>query len=54
MLYRILKNMINRGNTDGLADSIDVIYAAGKLTEEQGHELVNLLNAATTSTTKTE
>lgn len=46
MLYRILKNMINRGNTDGLAERIDVLYAAGKLTDEQYQELTGLLNAA--------
>lgn len=43
MLYRILKNMIQRGNTRGLSERIDVLYAVGKLTDEQYQELSKLL-----------
>lgn len=43
MLYRTLKRMIERGNTDGLAEKIDIFFAAGKLTEAEYTELVALL-----------
>lgn len=45
MLYKLLKRMIEKGNTDGLSDKIDVFYAAGKLTDSQYNELVELLNS---------
>lgn len=44
MLYRTLKRMIERGRVEGLAEKIDIFYAAGKLTTEQYNELVDLLN----------
>ena len=43
MLYRTLKRMIERGNTDGMAEKLDVFYAADKITREQYTELVALL-----------
>ena len=43
MLYRALKRMIERGLTDGLAEKIDVLWVAGKLTDEQYYELTGLL-----------
>lgn len=43
MLYRVLKRMIERGQTEGLADKLDVFYAAGKLAEAQYTELTALL-----------
>lgn len=43
MLYRTLKRMIERGNTEGLEAKIDIFYAAGKLTEAEYTELVDLL-----------
>ena len=30
MLYRTLKRMIERGQTDGLEEKIDIFFAAGK------------------------
>lgn len=45
MLYRVLKRMIERGQTEGLADKLDVFYAAGKLTEAQYTELTAMLEA---------
>lgn len=45
MLYRTLKRMIERGQVEGLAEKIDIFYAAGKLNTEQYNELVDLLNA---------
>ncbi len=43
MLYRTLKRMIERGNTEGMAEKLDVFYAADKITKEQYTELVSLL-----------
>lgn len=45
MLYRVLKRMVERGQTEGLAEKLDVFYAAGKLTEAQYTELTALLDA---------
>ena len=46
MLYRTLRRMIERGNTEGMAEKLDIFYAADKLTQEQYTELVALLNNA--------
>ena len=43
MLYRVLKRMIEHGQTEGLAEKIDVFYAAGKLTTEEYENLVAAL-----------
>ena len=43
MLYRTLKRMIERGNTSGMAEKIDIFYAADKLTAEEYNELINML-----------
>lgn len=44
MLYRTLKRMIERGNTDGLEEKLDIFFAAGKLTETEYTELLAMLN----------
>lgn len=44
MLYRTLKRMIERGQTAGMEEKLDIFYAAGKITEEQYNELIRLLN----------
>ena len=44
MLYRTLKRMIERGNTDGLEEKIDIFFAAGKITETEYHELIAMLH----------
>ena len=44
MLYRTLKRMIERGQTAGMENKLDIFYAAGKITEEQYNELIRLLN----------
>lgn len=46
MLYRTLKRMIERGNTDGLEAKLDIFFATGKLAEAEYTELVGLLTAA--------
>ena len=43
MLYRTLLRMIEKGLTDGLAEKIDIFFAAGKLTEEEYAHLTELL-----------
>ena len=43
ILYRTLKRMIERGNIEGMAEKLDIFYAADKITEEQYVELTNML-----------
>jgi len=43
MAYILCKRLIEMGRTAGLADKIDVYYAAGRLTSEQFLELIGLL-----------
>ncbi len=47
MLYRVLKRMIERGQTEGLSEKLDVFYAAGKLSEAQYTELSDMLGNET-------
>ena len=47
MLYRMLKRLIELGKTEGLEERIDVFFAAGKITEEQYNELIELLKKET-------
>ena len=44
MLYRTLKRMIQRGQTEGLEEKIDLFYALGKLTESEYNELIGMLH----------
>nr|DAH30834.1 MAG TPA: Short C-terminal domain [Caudoviricetes sp.] len=46
MLYRVLKRMIERGQTDGMSEKLDVFYATGKITEAQYTELTQMLENA--------
>ncbi len=43
MLYRTLKRLIEKGQTEGLAEKIDIFFAADKLTEAEYNELAELL-----------
>ena len=43
MLCRTCKRMIERGQTAGLAEKIDVFYALGRITEAKYKELTELL-----------
>ena len=43
MLYRVIKRMIEKGQTEELAEKIDVFFAAGKLTETEYNELTAML-----------
>ena len=44
MLYRTLKRMIERGNTAGMEEKLDIFFAANKLTEAEYTELISMLN----------
>ena len=47
MLYRTLKRMIERGQTDGMEEKIDIFFAACKLTEAEYTELMTVLHPNT-------
>ena len=49
MLYRTLKRMIERGQTAGLEEKIDIFFAVGKDTESEYQELIGMLNAGGTT-----
>ena len=44
MLYRTLKRMIEKGLTEGIAEKIDIFFAANKLTESEYNELTALIS----------
>lgn len=44
MLYRTLKRMIERGNTEGIETKLDIFFAANKITAEQYQELISVLS----------
>jgi len=44
MLYLVLLKMIKKGSADGLAEKIDIFFAAGKITEKQYAELSSMLD----------
>lgn len=44
MLYRTLKRLIEKGKTDGLAEKIDIFFAAGKITETEYTELTGMIS----------
>lgn len=43
-LARVLKNMIEKGKTEGIEEKIDVFYAAGKLTDDEYEMLISMLH----------
>lgn len=43
MLFIVLKRLIEKGQIDGLAERIDVLYAVGKLTDAEYNTLINML-----------
>lgn len=45
MLYRTLKRMIERGNTEGMAEKLDIFFAANRITEAEYMELTAMLAA---------
>ena len=47
MLYRTLKRMIERCQTDGMEEKIEIFFAVGKLTEAEYTELIDMLHPKT-------
>lgn len=45
MLYRTLKRMLERGQTEGMEVKLDIFFAADKLTEVEYRELSDMLQA---------
>lgn len=43
MLYRTLKRMIERGQTAGMAEKLDIFFAANKISETEYAELTVML-----------
>ena len=43
MAYRICMILINAGRTTGLADKLDVYFGAGRVTNEEYLELIDML-----------
>ena len=41
MLYKVLETAINAREIEGLADKIEKLFAAGKLTEIEREELIS-------------
>lgn len=46
MLYRTLRRMIERGNTAGMQDKLDIFLAADRITVEEYNELTAMLGGA--------
>lgn len=44
MLYRTLKRMIERGQTSGMEEKLDIFFAANKITESEYTELISMLD----------
>lgn len=48
MLYRVIKRLIERGQTKGLAEKLDIFFAANRITEAEYTELTSLLTKEVT------
>lgn len=46
MLYRTLKRMIERNQTDGMTEKLDIFYAADRISKEEYEELTAMLAEA--------
>lgn len=44
MLFKVLKRLATKGATEGLAEKIDVFYAAGKLSKKEYDKLIELIS----------
>ena len=43
MLFRTLKRLIEQGRTGGMAEKLDVFFAADKLTYDEYNELTTMM-----------
>ena len=46
MLYRTIKRMIERGDTDGLKEKLDIFLLGDRITAEEYKELNDMLDHA--------
>ena len=46
MLVQILKRMIERGDTEGLLEKLNIFYSVGQLTANEYTELIQMLGVA--------
>lgn len=46
MLYRTLKRMIERNQTEGMTEKLDIFYAADRISKEEYEELTAMLTEA--------
>lgn len=44
MLLKALRRMIERGQTEGLLEKINIFFTAGKITEAEHKELTQMLS----------
>ena len=44
MLYRTLKRMIERGQTEGIETKLDIFYGTDKISESEYQELLGMLS----------
>ncbi len=44
MLYKVLIRLIEKGQTEGISEKIDVFYASDRITKNEYEELLKLLN----------
>lgn len=51
VLYGTLKRLIERGQTDGLQEKLDVFFAADRITQEEYTELTALISVPQQSQT---
>ena len=42
-LYRVLKSLLEKGQTAGMGEKLDIFFATGKLTEAEYIELTGML-----------
>lgn len=43
MLFKALKRMIERGQTEGMGEKLNIFFIANKITEEQYLELTKMI-----------
>lgn len=44
MLFKVLKRLVEKGQTEGLSEKLDIFYAADKISKEEYEELSALIN----------
>ena len=52
MLYRTLQRMIERGQTEGLEEKLDIFLASSKITVEEYTELMGMMPKVSAESTE--